>query len=240
MFRHFVCALIAGGLWLAACKSTPAAPTAVPPVRLHTTLSAQPFAQAATDRAMTGALPFAFTVAPSHGALLQSVANEDVIGITLYMPPGVNLWAAPIADEAIAIIVHPSVTLNDVSLQQLENIFTGRAQDSGWAVAVREDGDDSRAAFEAMALRGVQPTLNAVLSPTPQAMLAFVAQTPNAIGYLPTRWVDGTIKILSVEGIAPGDPAYSLRLTVLAVANAEPKGLARDWLAKVQAAGLNP
>jgi hypothetical protein len=43
------------------------------------------------------------------------------------------------------------------------------------------------------------------------ALKKFVAATPGAIGFILASQVDDSVKVLKVDGAAPGDPAYKLR-----------------------------
>ncbi len=161
------------------------------------------------------------------------MAGDSVdVGLTLYLPENSILWAAPLGEEQIAVVVNPANTTEDLSLLQVQDIFAGRT--GAWTVAVGEDGDDTRIVFEAMALRGVKPALTAVVMPTPEAMLKFVAGTPNGIGYLPLRWVDDSVRAVMIDGRPPTADDYELKVLILAVAKAEPTGAVREWLGRVQ------
>jgi len=225
--------LIAGAI--SGCESSiPSTPTVTPPVRVVTTLSAQPFVRAATDRSVTGPTSFVITVAASQPDLLDSVSHESVVGVTLYIPNGTSLWATPLADESIAVIVHPANAIGDLTLAQVRDAFAGRAPE--WAAATREEGDDSRMAFEALALNGLKPAATTILAPSPETMLKFVSGTPNGIGFAPLRWVNETVKVVAIEGKRPGEEGYALNTLIVAVAKEEPTGAAREWLAKLQSA----
>jgi hypothetical protein len=43
------------------------------------------------------------------------------------------------------------------------------------------------------------------------ALKKFVATTPGAIGCILSSEVDASVKVLKVDGAAPGEPAYKLR-----------------------------
>jgi hypothetical protein len=206
-------------------------PTAIPPVRVVTTASAQPFTQAATDRTLTGPAPFIITLAALPD-LITTAKGEPVVGITLYLPEGTGLWATPLGNEPIAIIVNPASTATGLSLKQLEDIYTGH--DPNWVAAAREEGDDSRLFFESVALQGLRPVATTRLVTTPQAMREFVSSTLNGLGYLPLRWVDASVHTLPIEGKLPSEVGYPLTALVVAVAQAEPSGPARQWLGNLQ------
>jgi ABC-type phosphate transport system substrate-binding protein len=206
----------------------------VPPVRVRTTASAAPFVRTAPGAA--AAPPFVVSLSPSQAELLEAAAGgESDIGVTLFLPEDASLWATSLGAEPVAVIVNPANGTGELSLGQVQDIYAGRS--TQWAAAVREDGDDSRLYFESAALRGLRPAATIRVAPSPEAMLAFVAGTPNGIGYLPLHWVDQSVKTLAIDGKRPGDDGYPLTALVVAVAIAEPAGAAREWLVKMQDGG---
>ncbi len=232
MSRYCLCLAII--FLIAACEAEAIpTPTAEPPVRVATTASAQSFLRGATDRALTGMTPFLITAA-SQLEILNRAAQEPIIGVTLYLPEGTTLWATPLGVEPIVVIANPNNPAIELSLGQLQAIYTGR--DTTWVAAAREEGDDSRLFFELAALQGLQPAATLRVAPSPQAMLDFVSSTPNGLGYLPLHWVNeaNAVRIMSIDGKQPNDEAYALRTWVVAVAKQEPTGPAREWLGRVQ------
>ena len=220
----------------APANSTPVqAATPVPPVQVVTTASAQPITQAITDRTLTRSTPFLITLTGSQPDLLLAVELGNIIGITLYLPEGSTLWATPLSEEPIAVIVNPANPVTDLTLDQIQDIYVGR--DPTWLAAAREEGDDSRLFFESVALRGLRPTATTRLVPSPAAMLKFVSETPNGIGYLPMRWLNESVRPVSIAGKLPTTAGYRLTALAVAVAKTEPTGPAREWLASVQERG---
>ncbi len=224
-------------LTASACAAAPTVvptPTSEPPVRVSTTLSTQPFLRAVTDRSLTGPTPFIITLAPTQPDLLLAAQTESIIGISLYFPESSSLWVTPLGSEPIAVIVNNASSTTNLSLDQLGDIYAGR--DTAWAAAVREDGDDSRMFFDSIALRGVKPAATIRIAPSPEAMIQYVSQTANAVGYIPLRWLtDSTlVKVVTVEGNATDEADYPLTALVVAFASAEPGGAAREWLSNIQ------
>jgi len=227
--RRLLALIIITGL-SAACATPPPTPVVQPPIRVVTTVSAQPFLAAATDRAANPGTEFEIALAASTSDLLDQVAGGGVIGLTLFLPGQSTLWGTPLSEEPIVVIVNPASATNDLTLAQVQDIFAGRA--AGWAVAVPEDGDDSRLAFEA--LTETQPALTSLVAPSPEAMLKWVAGTPNGIGYLPLRWVTEAVRALTIDGQSPTSDGYKLKALMVAIAKEEPTGNAREWLGRLQ------
>jgi len=129
------------------------------------------------------------------------------------LPDGVQ--AIPIARDGLAIIVNPQNTITNVTSLQLRALFRGETLD--WSaiggtggdpvVISREDGSGSRAAFESLAMGGERVTLNALVMPTSQAVVAYVAAHHNAVGYVSTAVLTDTVRAVPVEEIAPTSAA---------------------------------
>jgi phosphate transport system substrate-binding protein len=147
---------------------------------------------------------------------LQALRAGDVdMALASYLPPDLGeTWRkTAIARDGIAIIVHPSNPVEGLGLLQLQDLFGGRAYE--W-VAVggpasqgevqpvsREAGSGMRAAFEALVMIDRPVTPMAVLVPSPEAVVAYVAEHAGAIGYASMAEVTAAVKVLKVEGALP-------------------------------------
>ncbi len=120
--------------------------------------------------------------------------------------------ATAIARDGIAIVVHPGNPVDGLGLLQLQDLFGGRA-DEWQAVGVslsgavqpvsREEGSGTRAAFEALVMGDRRVTPRAVVAPSDQAVVEYVAAHPGAIGYVGMVWASSGVKVLKVEGERP-------------------------------------
>jgi DNA-binding transcriptional LysR family regulator len=210
-----------------------AVPTAESKVRVGATASTLMIARTLTDRTLTRATPFEIVRLTSNSALLAEAAQEKIqVGLTLALPENSILWATPLGEESLVLIAHPSQTTLNLTLAQVLDIYEGR--NNNWVAATREDGDDSRSVFDAKALRGVKPSLNTALAPSPEAMLKFIASNPKGLGYVPASWLNDSVKTISLESKPYTDPNYFLRVLVVAVAKQEPSGRTREWLSEAQ------
>jgi phosphate transport system substrate-binding protein len=121
------------------------------------------------------------------------------------------LWHLPIARDSIVVITHPTNPVGGLTLQELRALYQGQILSwdelGGPAVSImpvsREDGSGVRQSFESFVLgrRDVTPT--AVVMPSNQAVVEYVAATPGAIGYISTAWLAPTVSLLAVEGVTP-------------------------------------
>jgi phosphate transport system substrate-binding protein len=122
-----------------------------------------------------------------------------------------GLRAEPVARDALAIVVNPQNDVPGLSLVQIRAIYRGEVLD--WAalggpalepiVISREEGSGTRAAFEALVMAGDRVTLNAIVMPTTQAVVDYVATHAGAIGYVSFSAVDTRVRALAVEELLP-------------------------------------
>ncbi len=134
-------------------------------------------------------------------------------------------------EEALAIIVNKSNPIDNVSLTELRKIFM--AEQTRWpnghrvTVVMRQPGQDERATalrliyrmserdFNRYFLRG---TFTGETQSVPKNLTTaagvgkFVFNVPGAIGYMRASEVDDSVKVVRVDGHAPGDGGYALKL----------------------------
>ncbi len=147
------------------------------------------------------------------------------------------LWMEPLARDGVAVIVHPGSSFSEIGMAELYEIFRGRLQEHQGdvlTVVSREEGSGTRAAFESIVLQDEGTTLNAVVMPSSEAMIDYVASTPEAIGYVSTRCLDGRVRPLSVEGVLPTESAvangrYPLWRELHLASSGDPTGEARQF-----------
>lgn len=148
-----------------------------------------------------------------------------------------------IAWDAIAIIVHPSNPLSDLSLNQVREIFAGRLEnwsslggsDRPITVVTREEGSGTRGAFEELVMEDERITPAALRQDSNGAVRVMVAGDPCAIGYISLGIVDERVKPLSIEGVSPSQEtvsseAYGLVRPFLFLVREEPQGVAKEFI----------
>jgi phosphate transport system substrate-binding protein len=146
--------------------------------------------------------------------------GEADIGATTLPPPdvataGVELMRTPVGINGLAIVVHPSNSVGDLSLVQLSDIFAGRVldwqalgSDNGEIQLVsREDGSGSRRLFEERVMGDDRVSLTAVVMPSSADVAAYVAKRPDAIGYLSRGEVAGLFAADADADAAAPQPA---------------------------------
>ncbi len=248
------CALVVLALALGACQSPllrlPPAPQTVV-LQIHSTETTTPLLHELIRgyRASRPSLRLGFRLAGVGDVeiLTGNLSSDDSVLLTDYLPPDSRLWAAPIGQDILAIITHPTNTIETLTLEQVRAIYEGRltnwhdlgGEEETIVVASREGNSTARAIFEALVMAGRPLTSNARIAPGSQAMLETIARTPGAIGYAPLRSLPADVRPLAINGIIPAltaADAYPLRTMLFLVAGVEPHGPLRDFIAWVQSA----
>ena len=178
--------------------------------------------------------------------LRQVESGAADLGMVTGTPPQ-SVWAAPVALDGIAIVVHPTNSLPGLSLSQAQSLFRGRfwhwrdfgawAAEDEIAVLSREEGSGLRASFEALVMEEepVAPTARVMFDGA--EVVEWVAASPGAVGYVSHGRVAGEggehpVKEVPVEGVLPtadsiADMQYRLLLPFYLAAIQEPEGAAR-------------
>lgn len=159
-----------------------------------------------------------------------------------------------IALDALAVVVHPSNPVEDLSVEQLGALASGQAsywdQVGGAAAPVafigREAGSGTRTAFEeVLGLEGACAYTNELTSTGD--VIANVSSNPNAIGYVSLAAVGEGVKVLAVGGVRPSEEAvqagsYAIRRAFyLVTAEGFPLSpAAQDFLDYAQSPGAEP
>jgi phosphate transport system substrate-binding protein len=123
---------------------------------------------------------------------------------------GQGLTEQTIAIDGIAIIVHKSNPVSDLTVAQIRDIYSGAITDwsqvSGGkksgkiAVVSREAGSGTRGAFEELVeLKALVKGANE--STSTGAIKAGIAQNADAIGYISLGSLDSSVKAVSVGGV---------------------------------------
>jgi ABC-type phosphate transport system substrate-binding protein len=134
-------------------------------------------------------------------------------------------------DQNLAIIVNQTNTIDDITLKELRTVFLGER--SHWpngrriTLVMMDPGVPERKAvlrdicrmneteFSRHFLQGLF-TGEVFVSPktlsSPTGVRKFVFNVPGAIGYVRASDVDGTVKVIRINGHGVDDPEYPLRI----------------------------
>ena len=148
-----------------------------------------------------------------------------------------------IAIDGIAIIVHPSNPVSDLTIEQIRKIFAGEfsnwkdvgGPDAPITVITREDGSGTRGAFMEVVMGESQIKADAVVQTKTGAVMTAVASDQNAVGYVSLGSVDNTVKALAIGGVKPSvetvkSGSYKIQRPFLFLTKEEPKGEVKKFI----------
>ena len=110
----------------------------------------------------------------------------------------------------MAAVVNPDVKVDNVTQQQLIDIFTGKItnwKDVGGAdvkvqLVNRPSSSGTRATFKAFALKGSEEA-KGIEQDSSGTVRKIISETPGAIGYEALSYLDGSITPLKLDGVEP-------------------------------------
>lgn len=249
---------LAIALWLAiapACSrvETPRITPVIYTYYVAADADALPLAQALTD-AYTKLFPnvqFRLSASAPAATAARVSAGEVELGVTSVLPPrtGEGAWVGDLALDGVAVIVNAANPARALTAPELRDVFAGSRNQ--WAafnapaqgeieVAVRDAGDGARLAFDRAVMEGARLTTSAVVLPTSEVTVNYVALKPNAIAYVPLSHLRARphpgVRAIGVDGVSPAPESiasetYALRATVHVLAATEPQGELRKFVA---------
>ncbi len=167
-------------------------------------------------------------------ALERLQASAADAAALIWTEGGGPLWTHPFAEDALAVIVHPAVPVEGLTLAELREVLRGRIGEwpDGTPVQVisREGGAGTPSLMKAAVLGNWDLTLTARVAADDERVIDLVARTPGGIGYVPFSRVAGSVRVLALEGRLPSAADYPLSYACRWAAPAEPTGALRDFL----------
>ena len=132
-----------------------------------------------------------------------------------------------VSQAQIAIIVHPSNALDDLSLEELRSVYNGdkalfNESTEILLVEYRFIAEDFyQLLYNKSRIKMKKYWISLVFSgrsanppsekQTVEEVLAFVAKNAGAIAFIPLEQVDDNIKTITLNGLSAGDPDYPLK-----------------------------
>lgn len=151
------------------------------------------------------------------GTGLSQVASGacDIGNSDVFAEEKEGLDASQLVDHKVCVVgmaavVNPGVTVDNLTRQQLIDIFTGKitnwkdvgGPDVKVVLVNRPKGSGTRATFKKYALGGVEEA-QGIEEDSSGTVRRIIKDTPGAIGYLALSYLDGSVKALSLDGVAP-------------------------------------
>ncbi|MBN1972489.1 MAG: phosphate ABC transporter substrate-binding protein [Sedimentisphaerales bacterium] len=146
---------------------------------------------------------------------IQAIANEIAdIGMcsrTLKEEENSVDTAIEIARDGLAVVVHKSNPVNDLTIEQIQMLFSGQIQnwkslggnDMPVRLIMREEGSGTREAFIKLVMDKKIVSRKALVQESNGAVKELVRLDPAAVGYMSLGLVGEELKSLHVNGVEP-------------------------------------
>jgi phosphate transport system substrate-binding protein len=154
-----------------------------------------------------------------------------------------NLVVTTLANDGIAIVIHPANRVNDLRQEEVKNIYLGNitnwknvgGEDEPIAVVCREDGSGTRGAFEELVMNGEEISDKAIIQNSNGALRTTVVGDKNAIGFLSLAHINKEVKAVNIEGAAATvenikNGTYKIYRPLNYVTKTAPRGLAKAYI----------
>lgn len=149
-----------------------------------------------------------------------------------------------LARDGIAIVVHPSNAVTDLTLEQVKDIFAGEIKnweevggaDKSITVIAREEGSGTRGAFDELVMKGSLVKPDALLQPSNGGIMMTVSTTEESIGFLSFGFLDDSlVKPLSIDGVAATEAnaksgVYPVVRPLYFLTKEQPAGLVKEFI----------
>jgi phosphate transport system substrate-binding protein len=154
-----------------------------------------------------------------------------------------KLYAVTIAKDAIAIIVNPASPMENLRLDKIREIFSGKI--ANWKelggsnhpidIVTREEGSGTRESFQKFVMGKEDISLGALVQDSNGAVRQVISSDPNAIGFISLGLVNDQVKALRISGVEPNlknvyNGKYTFVRPFLFVLRGEPAGEAKSFL----------
>lgn len=204
-----------------------------------------PVMQEAAKRIMTLNPDIRITVAGGGSGVGVKQAGEGLVEIGNTGRPlkgdeieRFGLVSFPFAIDGVAVVVHPSNAVEELSFAQVADIYAGKItnwKEVGGADAkinlyVREDGSGTREVFTEKAIMGGDVAASANVVNSNGAMKTAVSKDENAIGYVGIGHIDDSVKAPKLEGMTAtqenaANGSYTVVRDLFMNTKGEPQGL---------------
>jgi phosphate transport system substrate-binding protein len=156
---------------------------------------------------------------------------------------GVTLTSHKIALDGIVPVVHPSMKIDDLTMDQLRAIYNGKikswkdlgAANRPLAVVSRDTSSGTYEVWEEKVLQKDPVRPDALLVASSGQMVQTVAQNPYAIGYLGIGYIEKSVKAIRVNGkiateASVRDGSWPIARPLFLYSNGNPTGAAGKFI----------
>lgn len=150
-------------------------------------------------------------------------AESPQITIRLGEPEWLVSSAYQIGEEELLVATHQDGLLQQLSLPEVQEVFSGQANPEvqAWGYAPHTD---MQVLFDQLVMKERGAAAFAGMVVSPQQLVDLMNAHPNRVGLLPSHWVSGNIREIYSVGTVP----------VLALTDGEPQGAVGELIACLQ------
>lgn len=144
----------------------------------------------------------------SQGA--ANIGNSDIFAEEKSGIDATQLVDTQVCVVGMAAVVNPAITVDNLTKQQLVDIFTGKitnwkslgGPEQNIVLVNRPAASGTRATFKKYALGGAEEA-KGIEEDSSGTVRKIVKETPGAIGYLALSYLDGSVKAVKLDGVEP-------------------------------------
>lgn len=157
---------------------------------------------------------------------------------------GVNPVASVVALDGLAMVVHPANPVRSLTKAQISSIYRGTitnwrevgGPNASIVVIQRESNSGTEESFKELVIgKGVPITGRAETQSSNGSVKSRVSSTLSAIGFLGHGFVDGSVKVIAVNGVFPTvetvkNGRYPVSRPLYFYTNGQPLGLVKQFI----------
>lgn len=144
-------------------------------------------------------------------ATLDGIADVGMCSRSLKPDEAQTLNPIAIAHDGLAIVVHPTNPVDNLTRTQVRQMFAGEitnwkevgGPDMPIRLIVREESSGTREAFMTLIMGKSRVSRKAINQDSNGAIKEIVKDDPNAIGFMSLGLVTGELKSLKIDGVVP-------------------------------------
>lgn len=188
------------------------------------------------------------TDASSYADLMLRLKNGEIdYFISHHLPADATLWAAPLAQDALTIIVNPNNPISELTADQLRRLYQGHITqwiDAGGAsepvtLYSHERGSALQQEFTRLIMGQRRTSPNAIIVPTDAAAVSRVQSDTGGIAYVPFSALPDGMTGIAINNIPPRvdtirSNSYPLRMTIFIIGLTEPEAQYRAFIGWAQ------
>jgi len=156
---------------------------------------------------------------------------------------GIELYQNIVANDGIAVIVNPQNTITNLTIEQIQAIYTGKVTnwkelggpDMNIVIISRDTSSGTYEVFYEIAMKKQNIVQNCIMVASNNAAVTSVKDTPGAIAYAGLGYLSSSVKPLQVNGVDPTfenvlSGAYPVSRNLNMYTNGAPKGITKTFM----------